>query len=241
MNNLHYQFEYASGRPQMYEKSSRIIKAKRVEKTLADFLGNRDQSKLKVLDVGGSSGIIANELSKKFKSVTVMDIDKGALKFAKQTFKRKNLYFRFGDAMNLPLKNNSFDIVVCTHVYEHVPYPKKLFQEIYRVLKPGGVCYLAAQNKLWPLEAHHNLPFLSYLPKKAADLYIRVIGKKEYYEHPMSYWQLFKILRKFTIHDFTPNILSQPKKYGYKNISLPFPIANLVKYFTPTMFWILEK
>ena len=40
--------------------------------------------------------------------------------------------------MKLSFKENSFDIVICTHVYEHVPNSKKLFDEIYRVLKPGG-------------------------------------------------------------------------------------------------------
>jgi ubiquinone/menaquinone biosynthesis C-methylase UbiE len=141
--------------------------------------------------------------------------------------------------MKLSFKDNSFDVIICTHVYEHVPNPKKLFDEIWRVLKKDGICYLAAQNKLWPLEAHHNLLFLSYLPKRFADIYIKLLtNKKEYYEHPMTYWQLKEMLKKFKIHDYTPKILSSPEKFGY-NKKIYF--EQIFKFFTPTLFWLLEK
>lgn len=234
-----YQLEYASIRPQMYNQKSRILKAKRIIKTLQVYFETKSLKNLTVLDLGASTGIIANELSKHFKKIVATDIDKGGLKYAKKQFRRKNLIFKYADAMKMPFQNQSFDVVVCTHVYEHVPSPKKLFEEIHRVLKPDGVCYLAAQNKLWPLEAHHNLPFLSYLPKNLADLYIKTFrGKDEYYEHPMTYWQLTKTLNKFKIHDFTPHILREPQKFGY---TMQIPFGNFLKYFTPTMFWIIEK
>lgn len=237
---LKYQFEYAADRSQMYDLKSRIIKAKRIIKLLEIYFAS-PLAKLEILDIGGSTGIIANELAKTFRKVTVTDIDKGALKFAGKKFKRKNLFFKYADAMKMPFRQNSFDVVICTHVYEHVPSPKKLFNEIHRILKPGGVCYLAAQNKLWPLEAHHNLPFLSYLPKDLADIYIKIKGKSEYYEHPMTYWQLARTLRKFNIHEYTSKILSKPKKYGYNISPIPEFIARILKYFTPTLFWVLEK
>ena len=240
---MEYQLEYAKGRPQMYHKKSRELKALRITKTLTDFFGKDKIKSLKILDVGASTGIIDSILAKNFKEVVGTDIDKDAIKFAQKSFKRKNLKFKVDDAMKLSFKENSFDVVICTHVYEHVPSPKKLFTEIYRVLKPGGVCYLAAQNKLWPLEAHHNLPFLSYLPKKAANFYIQIFtDKKEYYEHPMSYWQLNQLLKKYKIHEYTSKILSNPKKFGYENIKFSlWPESSVLKYFTPTLFWLLEK
>ncbi|SRR5258708_40060761 len=236
-----YQNNYAAGRVQMYDKKTREQKGIRITKTLSDFFGENKIKKLKLLDVGASTGIIDNVLAKSFKEVIGTDIDKDAIKFATKSFVKKNLKFKDEDAMNMTFKNNSFDIVVCTHVYEHVPNPKKLFSEIYRVLKPGGACYLAAQNKLWPLEAHHNLLFLSYLPKNLADIYIRMFrNKKEYYEHPMNYWELQKALKKFKVHDYTPKILSEPKKFGYSNKSIGI-VGSLFTYFTPTLFWIIEK
>ncbi|AWM14051.1 SAM-dependent methyltransferase [Flavobacterium sediminis] len=42
------------------------------------------------------------------------------------------------DICNLPFKNNSYDIVFCNHVLEHIPDDTKAMQELYRVMKPGG-------------------------------------------------------------------------------------------------------
>ena len=43
------------------------------------------------------------------------------------------------DICNLPFENNSFDIVFCNHVLEHIPDDTKAMQELYRVLKTGGM------------------------------------------------------------------------------------------------------
>jgi SAM-dependent methyltransferase len=47
-----------------------------------------------------------------------------------------------GDIQNLPLPDNSEDAIVCLSVLEHVPDPFASFREMYRVLKPGGYCFI---------------------------------------------------------------------------------------------------
>lgn len=47
-----------------------------------------------------------------------------------------------GDIHNLPLEDNSVDAVICIAVLEHVEEPHKAVKEMYRVLKPGGFCYI---------------------------------------------------------------------------------------------------
>ncbi len=42
------------------------------------------------------------------------------------------------DICNLPFKDDSFDVVFCNHVLEHIPGDKKAMQELFRVLKKGG-------------------------------------------------------------------------------------------------------
>lgn len=42
------------------------------------------------------------------------------------------------DIQNLPFENNSFDVIFCNHVLEHVADDKKALSELYRVMKPGG-------------------------------------------------------------------------------------------------------
>jgi SAM-dependent methyltransferase len=43
------------------------------------------------------------------------------------------------DICNLPFNDNSFDIIFCNHVLEHIANDTKAMQELYRVLKPDGM------------------------------------------------------------------------------------------------------
>jgi ubiquinone/menaquinone biosynthesis C-methylase UbiE len=43
------------------------------------------------------------------------------------------------DICNLPFEDNHYDIIFCNHVLEHIPDDTKAMQELYRVLKPGGM------------------------------------------------------------------------------------------------------
>ncbi len=42
------------------------------------------------------------------------------------------------DICNLPFKNETFDVILCNHVLEHIPDDTKAMSEMYRVLKKGG-------------------------------------------------------------------------------------------------------
>ncbi len=56
------------------------------------------------------------------------------------------------DIQDIESKDNSFDLVICSHVLEHIPDDKKALREIYRILNPGGIALL--QVPIWPSEAH---------------------------------------------------------------------------------------
>lgn len=42
------------------------------------------------------------------------------------------------DICDLPFEDNSYDVILCNHVLEHIPDDTKAMQELYRILKPGG-------------------------------------------------------------------------------------------------------
>ena len=43
------------------------------------------------------------------------------------------------DAAYIPFVDNSFDVVICSELLEHVPNPPDVLNEVYRVLRPGGL------------------------------------------------------------------------------------------------------
>lgn len=50
-----------------------------------------------------------------------------------------------GDAHDIPLPDNQFDVVLCTEVLEHLHTPQKALDEMRRVLKPGGALILTTR------------------------------------------------------------------------------------------------
>ena len=48
------------------------------------------------------------------------------------------------DLVNIPVDDGRFDLIFCSQNLEHVPEPKVVLREFYRVLKPGGMLWLSA-------------------------------------------------------------------------------------------------
>jgi SAM-dependent methyltransferase len=72
-----------------------------------------------------------------------------------------------------------------------------MFNEIYRVLKQDGICYLSAGNKYNIIEGHYKLPFLSWLPQILANLYLIITGRNKIYEEKhFSYFKVKRMLKK---------------------------------------------
>jgi ubiquinone/menaquinone biosynthesis C-methylase UbiE len=94
-------------------------------------------------------------------------------------------YLIRGDAMSIPLADNSVDLVISRSFIEHVPSVETFFQEANRVLKNGGYLISVFPGKL-ALFAIINQFLPEYLSKKA--LYHLVstreneLGFKAYYE-----------------------------------------------------------
>lgn len=243
-----YQYNYSDIEPEVFDVEGRVRKARTTLAVLEDYL-SRDLKELSLLDVGGSTGIIDNELTKHFGKVVGIDIDDGAIKYAREHFEAENLFFQVGDAMALEFEDESVDVVVCSHVYEHVPDPSTMMQEIHRVLKPGGACYFAANSRLMIMEPHYNLPFLSVMPRWLAHRYMRLAGKGDYYyEEHYSYWGLKKLVAAFRIHDYSAKVINEPDKFRVEYMlppgSLKAKIAAMVvkfAYWASPYIWMLEK
>ncbi|MCX2977270.1 class I SAM-dependent methyltransferase [Candidatus Marimicrobium litorale] len=244
-----YQHGYSGSVTSMFDIEGRRRKARTMVSVLSEC-SDRPLAGLHALNVGGSAGIIDEYLSRHFASVTGIDIDETAIQFARKTFNNENLHFETGDAMALRYEADTFDVVVCSQVYEHVPDAGKLMAEMYRVLKPGGKIYFAAGNRLMYREPHYNLPLLAVIPRPLAHRYLRLVGKGEYYyEKHFTYWGLKHLVCSFSVTDYTPLIIRDPDKYQarymMKTGTLKHGLARFISryaiWLVPGYIWVLEK
>jgi arsenite methyltransferase len=97
-----------------------------------------------VLDLGSGAGfdvfLAAKKIGPTGKAIGV-DMTDEMLNKANDNAKKggfTNVEFRKGDIENLPLDNNSVDVVISNCVINLAPDKAKVFSEIYRVLKTGG-------------------------------------------------------------------------------------------------------
>ena len=140
---------------------------------------NKPPEELEVLDVGSGQGHVAAELALRCRRV--MGIEPSAVLFeqarALQRDRRiANLEFRRAGVEDLT-DTEAFDLIVLDNVLEHLKDQKEALRRLSRALRPGGAIYILTPNKLWPLEVHYGLPFLSWLPLPLANRYLRWTGR----------------------------------------------------------------
>lgn len=124
--------------------NSREKKAEKIIKELSEE-GISPNKKLKVLEVGCNHGFITYHLASKTKwDMYGGDVNKKNLN--KYPWIKSKAKIKYLDATKMSFNNNEFDVVIYNHVIEHIPEWKKTILEIYRVLKKGGILYLATPN-----------------------------------------------------------------------------------------------
>ena len=97
-----------------------------------------------VLDLGSGAGfdcfLAANKVGKMGKVIgvdmTLEMIDKARENARKSGY--QNVEFRLGEIENIPAADNSVDAVISNCVINLSPDKRRVFQEVCRVLKPGG-------------------------------------------------------------------------------------------------------
>ncbi len=98
-----------------------------------------------IADIGCGYGFLGNILlndNSKKTTYTGVDNAQGLLdlgkKEAEEWAKGKKCRFIYGDAYNLPLKDNSYDITICQTLLMHLDDPLKAVKEMLRITKPSG-------------------------------------------------------------------------------------------------------
>jgi ubiquinone/menaquinone biosynthesis C-methylase UbiE len=107
----------------------------------------------KVLDIGGARGEFCKVIARKRKCDAI-NLDPYPGKYV--WYKTK-----IGFADNIPFDDNEFDLVICRGVLEHIPIEKQQqsVNEMYRVTKIGGICYIMIPPWYNPHAGHTLKPF----------------------------------------------------------------------------------
>ena len=84
------------------------------------------------------------------------------------------------DICDLPFSDHNFDTILCNHVLEHIPDDAKAMQELFRILKPGGLAILQIPQDLSRATTFEDNSITD--PKKRAELFgqydhVRVYGR----------------------------------------------------------------
>ena len=96
------------------------------------------------LDVGAGSGRLARLFQERFHTVTsTCDYTDQLMKLAGQKVDIVNL-----NGEPFPYPDASFDLITATEVVEHLERYREVLRDLYRILKPGGLCILTTPNIL---------------------------------------------------------------------------------------------
>lgn len=136
---------------------------------------------LSILDLGSGEGGTAKIFSKK-NLVVSFDINVNRLQNQKSQGKFINLIN--GNALFLPFKEKSFDVIILQDVIEHVPNTERLIKNIYESLKQNGVIYLSTPNRFSFFniisDPHWGFPLVSLMKRQQIKKYfLKYLRKHE--------------------------------------------------------------
>ena len=111
----------------------------------------KKQDKLDFLDLGCGLGRHSILFGKNGFKVSCFDISEDAINNTKKWAKEEKLIFDYktGDMLKLPYETEQFECILCINVISHTDTEgvKKAIEEIYRVMKTNGECYLTLCSK----------------------------------------------------------------------------------------------
>ncbi|MFA5173390.1 MAG: methyltransferase domain-containing protein [Candidatus Paceibacterota bacterium] len=142
---------------------------------------NLPLANLKHFIVGAGTGGLAVALKEKYNcQISGLEPDEKALEIIKEKCSALNLSpenFKREYCEKISSPDNSFDIIHCYTVLEHVKDIDKSLDEMIRIVKPGGKIYINTPNYSFPYEGHYKIPFPTFLPKIFGYFYLLLLGK----------------------------------------------------------------
>ncbi len=112
-----------------------------------------------VLDIACGEGYGSNLLAHSAKFVYGIDISEKAIIHAKGKYVKTNLEFKLGSVLEIPLENETIDVVVSFETLEHLLQQNEMLSELKRVLRKDGILIISTPEKANYAEVDPDNPF----------------------------------------------------------------------------------
>lgn len=172
----------------------------------------------------------------------ILDIGAGLVKYKKffqdcvyktQDFKQYGDIDFVSDITEIPVLENSFDVIICTEVLEHVPMPNLAIKEFSRILKPGGKLYITSPLSSMIHQAPHH--FYSGFSKFWYFKFLNDCGFKNIDISPKK--RFFAFYSQETLRAML--FIIKSKEWRYR-IFVPFAVL-VILVLVPLFFWLDKK
>ncbi|MDA9321720.1 class I SAM-dependent methyltransferase [Gammaproteobacteria bacterium] len=180
---------HAEGNSEIERYNSQEQTRYKLEPYILNFACFNDFQNLDVLEIGVGFGADHSRIAQSGpKSLVGVDLTQRAIDNTKVRFELLGLKsnLKTDNAENLSFEDSSFDAVYSWGVLHHSPNTEKCFEEVYRVLRPGGFAKIMVYNKHaptgWMLWLRYGLlklrPFIGL--QKIYSSYLESPGTKAY-------------------------------------------------------------
>ena len=192
------------------------------KKDFVNLIDIDNKKKINILDLAGGTGDIAKRILKKYPDVSVNIIDKNFM-MLKETFDEKsfvkeyNIKLICGDGENIPLPDNSIDIITLSFGVRNMTDRLKCLYECYRVLKKGGtfLCMEFSMPENYTLRNIYDawsflmIPRLGKLIAKSEDSYKYLVESIRTFPRPIEFIEMLEKaeFKKTTIKQLSGNIV----------------------------------
>jgi SAM-dependent methyltransferase len=108
------------------------------------------KGKARIADIGCGSGEITARLAALYPDAELVGVDilEGPIAYARKRYAplAPRVRFEQGDAFELRLPADSFDLVTCRHMTQAIPEPERALNELKRICRPGGWLHVLSED-----------------------------------------------------------------------------------------------
>jgi len=189
--------------------------------TVAELIKNKV-----VLDIASGEGYGSAILARSAQKVFAIDIDPEVIQHAKKKYAEfGNIEFLIGQAENIPLPDNSIDVIISYETIEHLDESsqEKFLQQITRVLKENGSLVISTPDKT-NYSDRHGYTNKFHLKEFTSEEFLSFL--KKYFEHVLPYVQGYEVVSAIT--ETAPEKVDHVRITDWERSTHPFSAKYLV-------------